>query len=120
MRKRELKAESKKPKYESAYTINLAKALKNLQDNGISPELEVEIEFEKKMENFLTNIKEIKKPRSIRKRKSNEVKILIENVDAPKIEVVPIVEKPLAMADDDDALLNSYLESLNQSTVSFG
>ena len=63
----------KKPKFENNYTIKLLEAVKNINENGITPELEVEIEFEKKMENFLSEIKEIKKPKSIRKqRKANE------------------------------------------------
>jgi len=62
----------------------LAKAVKSLKENGISPELEVEIEFEQKMEKFLSEIKEIKKPKSVKRQRKSvpEKQVAVEDVDA--------------------------------------
>lgn len=123
IRKRDLKSASKKPKFVNDYTANLTKAVKHLRDNGITTETEVEIEFEQKMENFLTEINEEKKPKSLKRQRSKvsvEDKVIhFEDVDVkPTEEVAKPVAK--AMPDDDNALLSSYIESLNQSTLSNG
>jgi hypothetical protein len=59
------------------------------------------------METFLSEIKENKKPKSVKRQRKDLKQIVVEDVEIPKEEV----DKKLP--DEDNALLTSYMESLN-------
>ena len=59
------------------------------------------------METFLSEIKENKKPKSVKRQQKDLKQIVVEDVEIPKEEA----DKKLP--DEDNALLTSYMESLN-------